>query len=68
MPSLQYCVSPSPLLDCRSIRAKHFLIDESGVVKLSGLRSMVSLIQGGTRKKVSWCTVSQAYNPIEPHY
>lgn len=35
----------------RSIRAKHFLINDQGVVKLSGLRSVVSLIQGGSRKK-----------------
>ena len=36
----------------RSIRAKHFLIHEDGVVKLSGLRSMVSMIDGGSRVKV----------------
>ena len=36
---------------CRSIRAKHFLISEDGVVKLSGLRSMISMINEGTRQK-----------------
>lgn len=35
----------------RSIRAKHFLISEDGVVKLSGLRSMISMINEGTRQK-----------------
>ena len=44
----------------RSIRAKHFLINDQGVVKLSGLRSVVSLIQGGSRKKVILVT-SVAY-------
>ncbi len=46
----------------RSIRAKHFLIDENGVVKLSGLRSMTSLIQGGTRKKVTLDYVMYGYS------
>ena len=45
----------------RSIRAKHFLINDQGVVKLSGLRSVVSLIQGGSRKKVILVT-SVAYD------
>lgn len=36
----------------RSIRAKHFLIHEDGTVKLSGLRSVVSMIEGGARVKV----------------
>ena len=37
---------------CRSIRAKHFLIHVDGVVKLSGLRSVTSLIEEGARAKV----------------
>ena len=46
---------------CRSVRSKHFLIHESGIVKLSGLRSMVSVVDGGARSKVCvarrriWC-------------
>ena len=36
----------------RSVRAKHFLIHEDGVVKLSGLRSVVSMIEDGARVKV----------------
>ena len=36
----------------RSIRAKHFLIHEDGVVKLSGLRSITSMIEEGARMKV----------------
>lgn len=36
----------------RSVRAKHFLIHEDGVVKLSGLRSLTSMIEEGTRIKV----------------
>ena len=36
----------------RSIRAKHFLIHEDGVVKLSGLRSITSMIEEGARVKV----------------
>jgi STE20-related kinase adapter protein alpha len=35
----------------RSIRAKHFLIHEDGVVKLSGLRSITSMIEEGARVK-----------------
>lgn len=42
---------------CRSIRAKHFLIHEDGIVKLSGLRSLVSMIDGGSRMKVCPATV-----------
>jgi len=37
----------------RSVRAKHFLISEDGMVKLSGLRTMVSMIEEGSRLKVS---------------
>ena len=36
---------------CRSIRAKHFLISEDGSVKLSGLRSMISVISEGARQR-----------------
>ena len=36
----------------RSVRAKHFLIHEDGIVKLSGLRSVVSMIEDGARVKV----------------
>ena len=39
------------VFNCRSIKAKHFLISEDGVVKLSGLRSMISMINEGTRQK-----------------
>jgi serine/threonine protein kinase len=35
----------------RSVRAKHFLIHEDGIVKLSGLRSVVSMIEDGARVK-----------------
>ena len=35
----------------RSIRAKHFLIHKDGVVKLSGLRSIASMISEGARIK-----------------
>lgn len=35
----------------RSIRAKHFLISEDGSVKLSGLRSMISVISEGARQR-----------------
>lgn len=37
----------------RSVRAKHFLIHEDGVVKLSGLRSVAPMIEEGSRLKVS---------------
>jgi len=40
----------------RSVRAKHFLISEDGVVKLSGLRTVVPMIDEGTRLKVSEST------------
>ena len=36
----------------RSVRAKHFLIHEDGVVKLSGLRNLTSMIEEGSRIKV----------------
>lgn len=36
----------------RSIKAKHFLIHESGTVKLSGIRSVIPMIDSGTRRKV----------------
>lgn len=35
----------------RSVRAKHFLIHENGLVKLSGLRSVVSMMKDGSRMK-----------------
>ncbi|XP_064390900.1 STE20-related kinase adapter protein alpha-like [Halichondria panicea] len=35
----------------RSVRAKHFLIHENGQVKLSGLRSVVSMMKDGSRMK-----------------
>lgn len=35
----------------RSVRAKHFLIHKDGVVKLSGLRSVVPMIEDGSRLK-----------------
>ena len=37
----------------RSVRAKHFLIHEDGSVKLSGLRSVVPMIEEGSRLKVA---------------
>lgn len=37
----------------RSVRAKHFLIHEDGIVKLSGLRTVVPMIEEGSRLKVS---------------
>ena len=37
----------------RSVRAKHFLIHEGGVVKLSGLRTVAPMIEEGSRLKVS---------------
>jgi len=36
------------------VRAKHFLIHENGQVKLSGLRSVVSMMKDGSRMKVHW--------------
>jgi len=53
------CTSPWICIyfSCRSIRAKHFLIHEDGIVKLSGLRSLVSMIDGGSRMKVGPATV-----------
>ena len=36
----------------RSVRAKHFLISEDGAVKLSGLRTVVPMIEEGSRLKV----------------
>lgn len=35
----------------RSVRAKHFLIHSSGVVKLSGLRTMVQMLESGERMR-----------------
>lgn len=37
----------------RSVRAKHFLIHEDGMIKLSGLRSVAPMIEEGSRLKVS---------------
>lgn len=41
----------------RSVRAKHFLIHEDGMVKLSGLRSVAPMIEEGSRLKVSSCSL-----------
>lgn len=35
----------------RSVRAKHFLIHEGGIVKLSGIRNLTSTIDNGARKR-----------------
>lgn len=35
----------------RSIKAKHFLIHEDGMVKLSGIRNAVSMIESGSKMK-----------------
>ena len=46
------CFSVIFVVYVRSVRAKHFLIHEDGIVKLSGLRSVVCMIEDGARVKV----------------